>query len=139
MREIPRRVNLQKPINVDKININKDYYFTDAYMIDLPLDSTPGHIWQSIFEREWKSSRHLWDRKLFVVGDRLRLVTTVDNIEGKVNWVRKVVERTNKSIDEYRLEAEARIGQIEQELKRQMLEEEELIEKVRNRLRKLTM
>ena len=61
-------------IEADKIVIKKDHYFSNAYIIDRPLDSIPDHIWQDIFERQWKSSRHLWDRKLSVVGNKLRLV-----------------------------------------------------------------
>lgn len=55
--------------------------------------------------REWKSGRHLWDRKLFVVGEKLRLVTTVNDIEDKLDWVRQVIERTNRDIDEYNQES----------------------------------
>jgi hypothetical protein len=41
------------------------------------------------------------DRKLFVVGEKLRLVTTINDIEDKLDWVRQVIERTNRDIDEY--------------------------------------
>jgi tRNA uridine 5-carbamoylmethylation protein Kti12 len=139
MREISKKVNLLKPIDVENINISRDYYFADAYTIDLPLDSTPDHIWQDIFEREWKTSRYLWDRKLFIVNDKLRLVTTIDNIEDKLDWVKLVVERTNKCVDDYRVEAEARILQMEHEVRREVLEEDELIEKVRDRIRKIVV
>jgi hypothetical protein len=75
------KIKLCEFINADSTVITKDRYFADAYVIDLLLDSVPNHVWQNIFEREWKSSRHLWDRKLFVVGDNLRLVTTKDDIQ----------------------------------------------------------
>jgi len=78
MKEIAKKVKLSKPFDVDKITIKRDRYFPSAYIIDLPLDSIPDHIWQDIFERTWKASRHLWDRKLFVISDKLRLVTTAD-------------------------------------------------------------
>ncbi len=137
MREIVKKAKLMKPMDVDKITITRDHYFANAYIIDLPLDSTPDHVWQDIFEREWKSSRHLWDRKLFVVGDKLRLVTTANDIEDKLGWVKQVVEQTNKGIDEYHREAEARAVQMEQQQKKQRLEEEAIVERVRNRLRKI--
>ncbi|MGQ9539214.1 MAG: hypothetical protein ACUVTE_06520 [Candidatus Bathycorpusculaceae bacterium] len=76
MSEKAKKINLLKPFDVSKISIEKDRYFYDAYILDLPLDAVPDHIWQDIFEREWKSSRHLWDRKLFIIGDKVRLVTT---------------------------------------------------------------
>lgn len=77
------KANLLKPFDVDTINIRRDRYFTNAYVVDLPLDSTPDHVWRDIFERTWKSSRHLWDRKLFVMADRLRLVTPADDFGKK--------------------------------------------------------
>jgi len=56
----------------------------------------PDHVWQYIFERKWKSSRHLWDRKLFVIGDKLRLVTTADEFEDKLDWVGQVMRKPTK-------------------------------------------
>lgn len=114
----------------------RDDYFSDAYVIDLPLDSAPDHVWQDIFIREWKSSRHLWDRKLFVVGDKLRLITTAYEIEDKLDWVKQVLERTNKGIDEYNREVEARKPLIEEQVKKQMLEEKARVERIREILRK---
>lgn len=122
--KVVKKVKLSEPIDADKIKIKRDHYFPNAYIIDLPLDSTPGHVWQDILEREWKSSRHLWDRKLFVIGDKLRLVTPPSDIKRKIDWVREVIEQTNKSIDEYNQKAEARAAQIKEQLKRQALEKE---------------
>jgi len=135
VKEIAKKVNLLKPLNIDKIVIKRDHYFSEAYIIDLPLDSTPDHVWQDIFECEWKSSRHLWDRKLFVISDKLRLVTTMDEIENKLEWVKQVIDQTNKGIDEYNQEAEARLTQIEEQAKKQALEDETKIEKIRDTIR----
>jgi hypothetical protein len=136
MKELVKKVKLLEPLDIERIAISRDHYFPNAYMIDLPLDSTPDHVWQDIFEWEWKSSRHLWDRKLFVVGDKLRLVTTVNSIEEKIDWVREVIDRTNMSIDEYHKDMEARASQIEEQLKKQVVEEEAKIEKIRDTLRR---
>jgi len=137
MRDYLRKVKLSEPINVDDVAISKDRYFADAYIIDLPLDSVPSHVWQDIFEREWKSSRHLWDRKLFVVGDNLRLVTTKDDIEDKLDWVKQVIERTNTSLDEYNREEEAHERQIKEEMRYRASEEEKTsIDVIRDNLRK---
>jgi len=137
MKEIVRKVKINlKPKDVDKTTIRRDHYFPNAYIIDIPLDSMPDHVWQNIFEREWKSSRHLWDRKIFVVGDKLRLVTTVNDIEGKLDWVKQVVEQTNKDIDKYNREIRAFVSQTEEKLKRQVLEEEVRIEMIRDIMRK---
>ncbi|RLI21374.1 hypothetical protein DRO54_03880 [Candidatus Bathyarchaeota archaeon] len=101
MSEVAKKVNLLKPFDISKISIKRDRYFPNAYIIDLPLDSVPDHIWQYIFEQKWKSSRHLWDRKLFVIGDKLRLVTSPDNFEEKLDWIEQIIKETNKAIDEH--------------------------------------
>ncbi len=136
MEEMAKKVKLLEPIDVDIINISRDHYFPNAYIIDLPLESSPDHIWQDIFEREWKSSRHLWDRKLFVIGDKLRLVTTEYDIEDKLDWVKQVVERTNTCIDEYNREAETRKIQKEQEKKQTPEEEKVSVAMVRDMVRR---
>jgi hypothetical protein len=115
MKDLVKKVKIREPLNIENITIQRDHYFSKAYVIDLPLDSTPDHIWQDIFEREWKSSRHMWDRKLFVIGDKLRMVTTAYDIEDKLDWVKQILERTNLGIDEYIQEAEARTAQTEAE------------------------
>jgi len=136
VKEKAKKIKFFEHVDVDKINIMRDDYFSNAYMIDLPLDSTPDHVWQDIFEREWKSSRHLWDRKLFVVSDKLRLVTTANGIEEKLDWVKQVLEQANKGIEEYNRETEARDAQMDEQVKRQMLEKEAKVEEIRNVLRR---
>ena len=125
MKEMARKIELLKPFDVDKITIKRDRYFPNSYIVDFPLDSVPDHIWQSIFEQKWKSSRHLWDRKLFVMGDKLRLVTTADEFGDKLNWIEQVINETNKAIDEYKravlIEEERR---AKEELDKQALWEE---------------
>jgi len=113
MKDLVKKIKILEPLNTENITIKRDHYFPNAYIIDLPLDSAPDHIWQDIFEREWKSSRHLWDRKIFVVNDKLRLVTTAHDVEDKLDWAKQVLERTNASVDEYGKEAEARMAQTE--------------------------
>ncbi|MEM3566006.1 MAG: hypothetical protein QXK18_03945 [Candidatus Bathyarchaeia archaeon] len=107
MSEKAKKINLLKPFDASKISIERDRYFHDAYIVDLPLEAIPDHIWQDIFEREWRSSRHLWDRKLFIIGDKIRLVTTEDDFKEKLDWVENVVNQTNKAIDEYNRSIEA--------------------------------
>jgi hypothetical protein len=135
MREFVKKVKLLEPFEVEKVTITKDHYFRDAYLIDFPLDSTPDHVWQDIFEREWKSSKHLWDRKLFVVGNKLRLVTSLRDIEEKIDWVKEVVNLTNMEVDEYNKEMEARTAQAEEALRKQVLEDSVKVEEIRNILR----
>ena len=138
MKEIAKKVKLLKPFDVDKITIKIDRYFPNAYIIDLPLDSMPDHVWQDIFEQKWKSSRHLWDRKLFVMGDRLRLVTTSDEFGDKLDWIEQVIQETNKGIDEHinavRIEEEKR---AKEELKKQKSwDEKARVEMIKDALRR---
>ena len=128
MSEKAKKVNLLKPFDVNKISIEKDSYFHKAYRIDLPLETVPDHVWQEFFEREWKSSRHLWDRKLFIVGDKVRLITTEENFKEKLDWVEYVIDRTNKAIDEYNRSLEAA---KEMEQKKVAWEERATVERMR--------
>jgi len=138
VKEKIKEVKLLKPFDVDKITIKRDSYFPNAYIIDIPLDSMPDHVWQDIFERTWKSSRHLWDRKLFVLSDKLRLVTSVDEFEDKLNWIEQVVKETNKAIDEYnRAAQEGEKARIKEEIEKQTLwEAKASVEMMRDSLRK---
>jgi len=139
VKEIAKKVELLKPFDVDKIDIKRDSYFHSAYIINLPLDSIPDHIWRYIFETKWKSSRHLWDRKLFVIGDKLRLVTTADDFEKKLDWIEQIIRETNQAIQEYthavQKEEERR---IKEEIHKQTLWEEKVrVKTIKDILRKV--
>ncbi len=137
MKEVAKKVRLSESIDADSVAISKDRYFANAFVVDLPLEAVPDHVWQDIFEREWKSGRHLWDRKLFVVGEKLRLVTTVNDIEDKLDWVKQVIERTNRDIDEYNQEIAAHEAQTKDDMKSQVLKEEQTsVDMIRDNLRK---
>jgi hypothetical protein len=138
MKQIVKKVKLLTPFDVENITINRDRYFSNAYIIDLPLDSIPDHIWQDIFERTWKSSRHLWDRKLFVIGDRLRLVTTANEFGDKLDWIEEVINETNKNIDEYnRLnQLEKETGIKEEKQRQELWKEKARIDTIRETLRR---
>jgi hypothetical protein len=138
MKEIVKKVELLTPFDVDKIAIRRDRYFPNAYIIDLPLDSIPDHIWQDIFERTWKSSRHLWDRKLFVIGDKLRLVTTTNEFGDKLDWIEQVINETNKNIHEYnRLnQLEKETGIKEEKQRQELWKEKARIETIKETLRR---
>jgi hypothetical protein len=138
VKEKIKEIKLLKPFDVDKITIKRDSYFPNAYIIDLPLDSMPDHVWQDVFEQTWKSSRHLWDRKLYVLSDKLRLVTSVDEFEDKLNWIEQVVKETNKTIDEYnRATEEEGKTRIKEEMEKQTLSEENAsVEMIRDNLRR---
>jgi len=137
MKIVAKKTNLSEPLYIGDIKIERDHYFTNAYIIDLPLDSTPDHVWQDIFEREWRTSSHLWDRKLFVIGAKLRLITPASDIEEKLEWVKKIIEQTNKGIDTYNLNAKAREAQMEEQLKKHAPETEKTaIDTIKNVLKR---
>jgi len=101
VRELGKKVNLMKSIEVDKIPVRRDIFFTGAYVIELPLDSHPDYVWQTLFEQEWKSSLHLWERKVVIVGDKLLLITTPTEIGEKIDWLRRVIESTNMRVEKF--------------------------------------
>ena len=101
MRRPSKKVNLMESIEVDKIPIRKDSFSRNAYVIELPLDSQPDYVWQVIFEREWKFSLNLWERKVAIVGDKLLLITTPTEIEEKIEWLRNVIKTTNMNVEKF--------------------------------------
>ena len=94
-----KKVNLMKPVDIDEIQIQKDIFLTGAYVVELPLDSQPDYVWQTLFEQEWKSSLHLWERKVVVVGNKLLLITTPTEIPEKIDWLQKMIESTNRRVE----------------------------------------
>ena len=101
MEKSSSKVNLIESIEVDKIPIRKDTFSRNAYVIELPLDSEPDYVWQVIFEREWKMSLDLWERKVVIIGTKLLLITTPTEIEEKIDWLKKVIETTNMKAEKF--------------------------------------
>lgn len=133
-----KKIRLLEPIDVDKINIVKDKYFSNAYIVDLPLDSEPDHVWQDIFDREWMASRNLWDRKAFIIGNTLRLITTPEDMEEKISWVREVIAATNTGISTHYKQMDLR-PEAKREAQRAKTKEEEIIERIRRTLRRVSL
>ena len=126
------KVNLEEPVDPEKIEIEKDDSFPMAYAFYLKLDSKPANIWKKIFKNEWKGSMFLLKREVKIADDRLRVVTAPDEIEGKVDWVRGLVDATNESIDKYNEELKKK----EEMEKRKRNHQEETIAEMRKRLKK---
>jgi hypothetical protein len=95
-----KSVRIVTPFDTSKISVSQNPTFPDAYIVDLPLDSVPDQEWRDAFDLKWKSSRDLWDRKLWLVGDKVRLVTTADGFVEKLDWVEKTIDDTNSAIKE---------------------------------------
>jgi len=48
-----------KPVDPDKLKIEKSALLSGAYVFDLELDSAPDHHWILAFEAELQASRHM--------------------------------------------------------------------------------
>jgi hypothetical protein len=101
MREPARKVSIKQPKSADNVDIREDPFRRDAYVISLHLDAIPSYVWHTLFQIELVSSLDFWDRKVLIVGDELKLVTTRDNLQGKLDWLEKIVAATNKRVDEH--------------------------------------
>ncbi len=130
-----KKIALLGVVETDGVIIRQDQYFPNAYTIDLQLDLVPDHAWQDMFEREWRTSMHLWDRKLFVIGDTLRLVTTPEGMEEKIGWVKEMIDLTNKKVENFNRQAESDLKD-RPETRRAAAAQEEVIENIKSALRK---
>lgn len=101
MRRIGKKVNLREPVDVDKIRIRRDIFLANAFVVEFPLEFQPDYIWQTFFEQEWRSSLHLWERKVTVLGNKLLLITTPTKIEEKIDWLKGVIESTNRQVEKF--------------------------------------
>lgn len=105
MAELGAKVNIKHPIDPQNVTSHRDPFHPDAYVISVPLDSDPSYVWQRLFEKELGSSLDFWDRKVFVVGRELKLVTTRERLGEKLSWLDDVVTATNKRVEEHNKKA----------------------------------
>jgi len=119
VRELAKKVNLVSPIEIDNTVIEKDPFHKNAYIIDFSLDSEPCYVWQSFFDLECRSSLHVWDRKVMILGRKLKLVTTPNDIKDKFDWIRKAIDAANERIEEYNQNQE-KIHVAEEEKKKDL-------------------
>jgi len=104
-------IKFLKPFDASKISINEHPNFSDVYVVELPLDSVPDKTWRDTFEQKWRSSRDLWDRKICLINDKIKLLSAADYFDEKLDWIERVVDDTNKAVKEY-----ARVIEQEKEL-----------------------
>ncbi len=129
---LPEKVNL-KPIDPDNLKIEKSALLAGAYVFDLELDSTPDHQWILAFEAERQASRYMSARTpVAVVGNKLEVITLPDEIKDKVEWIKRLVDSTNKSIEKYNEQIKQR-HEAEQE---KQLQEQEAIKRMKEALKK---
>ena len=126
------KINL-KPVDPDKLKIEKSALVSGAYVFDLELDSAPDHHWILAFEVEVQASRYMSARTpVAVVGNKLEVLTLPDEIKGKVEWIKGLVDSTNKSVEKYNEQIMQR-HEAEQE---KQLKEQETIKRMREALKK---
>ncbi len=102
--DMAKSIRIMTPFDTSRICVSQNPAFPEAYIVDLPLDSVPDEEWKDTFDMKWKSSRDLWDRKLLLVKDKVRLVTTADGFVEKLDWVERTIGDTNDAIkDQMRL------------------------------------
>ena len=131
MADFAKKINIKHPISVDSVDIRNDQFHPGAYVISLPLDGCPSYAWQTLFELELWGSLDFWDRKVLIVEDQLKLVTTLNNLQEKLIWLDKIVVATNKRVDEHNKDVKA-----EKESKEIELEDARTRTTIRNELAK---
>ena len=132
MEYLSRRVNL-KPIDPEKLKIEKSALLVGVYVFELELDSTPDHHRRLVFEAELQASRFMnADAPVAVVGNKLEVLTLPDEIKSKVEWIKGLVDSTNKSIEKYNEQIKQR-REAEQD---KQLKEQETIMRMREALKK---
>jgi hypothetical protein len=117
-----KTIKILKPFDASKISINKLAHFSDVYVVELPLDSTPDENWRSAFEQKWRSSRDLWDRKIYLIRDRIKLLSSVDCFDEKLDWMENIIDDTNKTVEEYDRMLEKENKLIKGETAKQLLQ-----------------
>jgi hypothetical protein len=119
-----KSVKVLTPFDSSRIYVSQNRSFPKAYIVELPLDSVPDQDWRDAFQLKWKSSRDFWDRKLFLVEDRVRLVATEDEFVEKLSWLEKVIEETNDAVKERYRVIENEKEMIQDAMTKQLLQKE---------------
>jgi hypothetical protein len=88
-------------VDIDTEAVEKDDSFSAAYAFYIKLSGRPERQWLDIFNFEWRRSRYLMKREMTVIGDRLRLISGVDdNVQNHVAFAKELVKKTNERVEE---------------------------------------
>jgi hypothetical protein len=88
-------------IGVDADTLEKDETFPEAYAFYIKLSDEPDNIWQSYLAK-WNKALNAMQRKIDVVGDRLRLVFIYgDNIQNYAKYAAQLVKMVNERVMEH--------------------------------------
>lgn len=88
-------------IGVDADTLEKDETSPETYVFYIKLSDEPDNVWRNYLAK-WNDALDAMQRKIEVVGDRLRLVFIYgDNIENYAKYAAQLVKMVNKSVMEY--------------------------------------
>ncbi len=86
---------------VDSEQIEKDDSFPKAYAFYIVLSQTPDPIWFELFISRYENTFYNLKREMTIHGGRIRVVTAPGEEENHVRFFRRLVEETNKDVDDY--------------------------------------
>lgn len=120
-------------IGVDADTLEKDETFPEAYAFYIKLSDKPDNIWQSYLAK-WNRALNAMQRKIDVVGDRLRLVFIYgDNIQNYAKYAAQLVKMVNERV----MEHNKKVDSLEKIELRKQEESRRKEEKMRQQLRRL--
>jgi hypothetical protein len=122
-----KEVNL-KPIDADRLKIEKSNEFNEAYAVEIELDSTPDSIWTWYFNMEYYKNLDLMKRQVVITGDKLRIAASPNDIKENIEWIKDLVRITNEKVRMYTKE-------LDKTQKEQRMKERESIQKMRDLLK----
>jgi len=94
-------------IGVDADTLEKDETFPEAYAFYIKLSDEPDNVWQSYLAK-WNKALNAMQRKIDVVGDRLRLVFVYgDNIQNYDKYAAELVKWVNERVMDYNKKADS--------------------------------
>ena len=114
------------------MKIERSVWLRDGYDFELELDSIPDPGWVQIFERERQASLNTLKGPVSVAVDKLEVSTSPDEINGKIEWIKGLVNSTNQGVEEYNAQVRQKIEADEQK----RLREPDTIKKMREALKK---
>lgn len=118
---------------VDSERVEKDDAFPKAYAFYLVLSATPHPIWVELFISRYEGTFYNLKREMSIQGREIRVVTAPDEEAQHVQFLRRLVDETNRAVDEHNTEL------APQEARLRRMEDREAAEAnaIRDRLRKL--
>ena len=121
--------------SVDTDLVEKDDSFPEALAFYVYLSEVPESVWREFFSSEYEQSWFNLKREVTVSGDRIRIVTSPGEEQQHIDFIKQVVERTNRQVDEYNGELE-RQQQLDA---KNRAKESKLVEDAKERLKRVRL